>query len=203
MRRMSHANLSRISMKRSLVFAASVLAWAATGSGAFAQEVTARVVSVSPIVEQMPVTRNACQDEAVTVPGGKSGGGALIGGIAGGALGNAVGHGSGRAAATVLGALGGAIMGDRIEGASAQQTQYQQRCYPQASYENQTTAYNVIYELGGQRFSVQMPRDPGPTIQVRLTPLPPTSSYYPTPQRYPSAPAYPYPSNPHGPWEDD
>lgn len=45
-----------------------------------------------------------------------SGGGALAGGLIGGVLGNQVGHGSGRAAATLLGAVGGALVGNNVEG---------------------------------------------------------------------------------------
>jgi outer membrane lipoprotein SlyB len=44
-----------------------------------------------------------------------TGGGAVIGGLIGGVLGNQVGHGGGRAAATVLGAFGGAVVGNKIE----------------------------------------------------------------------------------------
>jgi len=44
-----------------------------------------------------------------------TGGGALLGGVLGGVLGNQVGQGSGRGAATVLGAFGGAWLGNHIE----------------------------------------------------------------------------------------
>lgn len=46
---------------------------------------------------------------------GTSGGGALAGGAVGGVLGNQIGHGSGRAAATALGIVGGALLGNAIE----------------------------------------------------------------------------------------
>ena len=41
--------------------------------------------------------------------------GAIIGGIAGGVLGNQIGGGSGRGALTILGAFGGALVGNHIE----------------------------------------------------------------------------------------
>ena len=46
---------------------------------------------------------------------GTSGGGAVAGGVLGGVVGNQFGHGSGRAAATALGVVGGALLGNSIE----------------------------------------------------------------------------------------
>lgn len=45
-----------------------------------------------------------------------TGGGAVAGGLVGGVVGNQFGHGSGRAAATALGIVGGALLGNVIEG---------------------------------------------------------------------------------------
>jgi outer membrane lipoprotein SlyB len=50
-----------------------------------------------------------------TNTGPTSGGGAVAGGVVGGVLGNQIGHGSGRAAATALGLVGGALLGNAIE----------------------------------------------------------------------------------------
>lgn len=44
-----------------------------------------------------------------------SGGGAIAGGVVGGVVGNQFGGGTGRAAATALGVLGGALLGNSIE----------------------------------------------------------------------------------------
>ncbi|WP_431275824.1 glycine zipper 2TM domain-containing protein [Variovorax ureilyticus] len=44
-----------------------------------------------------------------------TGGGAIAGGVVGGVLGNQIGHGNGRAAATALGLVGGALLGNSIE----------------------------------------------------------------------------------------
>lgn len=130
-----------------------------------------RVISATPVIEQVAVPRQVCTVEQVTVQPPKSGAGAVMGAIAGGAMGNAIGDGSGRTAATVLGLLGGAILGDRIEGAAAPQTQNVQRCTTQTFYESRTMAYNVVYEYAGKQYSVQMPNDPGPTIQLSVTPV--------------------------------
>ncbi|RZL88719.1 MAG: glycine zipper 2TM domain-containing protein [Variovorax sp.] len=46
---------------------------------------------------------------------GTSGGGAVAGGLLGGVVGNQIGHGNGRAAATAIGAIGGAFLGNSIE----------------------------------------------------------------------------------------
>jgi hypothetical protein len=86
-------------------------------------------------------------------------------------MGNAVGQGAGRAAATVLGVLGGAMVGDRVEGAPPSQIQNVQRCGTQTLYENRPVAYNVVYEFGGRQYSVQMPNDPGPSIPIQVSPV--------------------------------
>ncbi len=135
-----------------------------------AQEV-GRVISSTPIVQQVGQPRQVCSTEQVAVMQPKSGAGALIGAIAGGAMGNAVGSGGGKAAATMLGLMGGAIVGDRIEGAPQTQFQNVQNCSVQTFYENRTVAYNVVYEFSGKQYSVQMPNDPGPTIQLQISPV--------------------------------
>ena len=81
---------------------------------ALAQEL-GQVISSTPVTQQVGVPRQVCTTEQVAVQAPKSGAGALIGAIAGGAIGNAVGSGSGRAAATMLGVIGGSVVGDRVE----------------------------------------------------------------------------------------
>lgn len=135
-----------------------------------AQEV-GRVLSATPVMQQVAVPRQVCTTEQVEVQQQKSGAGAALGAIAGGAMGNAVGQGAGRAAATVLGVIGGAIVGDRVEGAPPSQMQNIQRCGTQTFYENRPVAYNVVYEFGGKQYAVQMPNDPGPSIQLQIAPV--------------------------------
>lgn len=150
------------------LFGLSTLGLAAQAQAA---EERARVISSTPVLEQVAVPREVCRDEVVTVEGRKSGAGALIGGIAGGAMGNAVGRGSGRAAATVIGVIGGAVLGDRIEGNDQPQTQTVRQCHTRTVYENQTMAYDVVYEYAGKRYSVQMDQDPGPYVRLNLSPV--------------------------------
>ena len=154
------------SPKRLLIL---TLAMAATGA-AFAEDV-GRVLSAQPIIQQVAVPRKVCSNQQVEVQQQKSGAGAAMGAIAGGAIGNSVGRGSGNAAATVLGIFGGAILGDRIEGAPASRVETVQSCATQNFYENRTVGYNVTYEFGGHHYSVQMPNDPGPTIRVQVSPV--------------------------------
>jgi uncharacterized protein YcfJ len=151
-------------MKKLLLLSAAMLSC----GFAAAQEV-GRVISSTPIVSQVGQPRNVCTTEQVTVQQQKSGAGALMGAIAGGAMGNAVGGGAGKAAATMIGIMGGAIVGDNIEGAPMARTQNVQRCNTQTFFENRTVAYNVVYEYAGKQYSVQMPNDPGPTVQLQIT----------------------------------
>ena len=149
---------------------AGVLALGATGV-VQAQEAQARVISSTPVIQQVAVPRQVCQDEQFTVPGQKSGAGAIMGGIAGGALGNAIGNGNGRAAATVIGLLGGAMLGNNIEGGSAPGVQTVRNCGTQTFYENQTVAYDVVYEFGDRQYRTQMQQDPGQFVRLNVTPV--------------------------------
>ncbi len=149
---------------------AGVLALGATGV-AQAQEAQARVISSTPVIQQVAVPRQVCQDEQFAVPGQKSGAGAIMGGIAGGALGNAIGNGNGRAAATVIGLLGGAMLGNNIEGSSPSGVQTVRNCGTQTFYENQTVAYDVVYEFGDRQFRTQMQQDPGPFVRLNVSPV--------------------------------
>lgn len=136
-----------------------------------------RVLSSTAIITQTQVPRQTCTTETVVQTGAvasKSGAGAVMGGVAGGVIGNAMGNGQGRAAATMLGILGGAILGNKVEGDNVQATntpQTVQRCTTQTFLESRTTGYNVVYEYAGKQYSVVMPNDPGPSIQLQIAPV--------------------------------
>lgn len=101
---------------------------------AFSQDV-GKVISATPIIQQVAVPRQVCSTQQVAVQQQKSGAGAVMGALAGGAVGNAVGgRGAGNAAATMLGFMGGAILGDRIEGDPPVQMQNVQSCAVQNFY---------------------------------------------------------------------
>ena len=135
-----------------------------------AQEV-GNVISRTAVYQQVSVPRQVCTQTQLNVPGQTSGAGAAMGAIAGGAIGNAIGKGDGRAIATMLGVIGGAIAGDKVEGPQASQTQTQQTCTTHQVYENRLTGYNVVYEFAGKQYNVQLPKDPGPTIKLQITPV--------------------------------
>ena len=167
-----HDLFTRITSKMSTMKKLVLLSVALAASGlSLAQQEQGRVISTTPIIQQVTVPRQVCSPEQVTTQQSKSGAGALMGAIAGGAMGNAVGGGNGKTAATMLGLIGGAVVGDSIEGAPQTQTQTVQRCRMQNFYENRTVAYNVAYEYAGRQYSVQMPYDPGPSIALQITPV--------------------------------
>jgi uncharacterized protein YcfJ len=152
-------------MKNTFLLLLGVLA-----ASAFAQE-TARVLASTAIVQQVAVPRQVCTQETVAVQAPKTGAGAVMGAIAGGVIGNQIGNGSGRAAATAVGLIGGAFVGDRIEGAPPTQTQQVQTCRNETVFENRVVGYQVTYEYAGKQYMVQMPQDPGPTLRVNVTPV--------------------------------
>jgi outer membrane lipoprotein SlyB len=97
----------------SLVASAAVLALTAACSSAPRHENVAEAPGRSTVAyAQYGVVRNI---ELVSTGGHASGGGAVLGGVIGAVLGNQVGSGSGRAAATGVGAVGGALIGNQIE----------------------------------------------------------------------------------------
>ena len=160
-------------MKPTSAFAFSVVCAAATAAfsmNTLAAEITGRVISSTPVVEQIAVPRQVCSGQTVTTEAPKSGAGFALGALAGGAAGNAIGNGSGRAVATFIGLVGGGLLGNQIEG-SRQQTQNVQQCSTQTFYENRATYYNVVYDYQGTQYTVQMPQDPGPFIKLQVTPV--------------------------------
>ena len=142
-------------------------------AGLAAAEDLGKVLSSTAIITQVGVPRQVCTTQAVPVQSQKSGAGAVMGALAGGAIGNSVGGGDGRAIATMIGLVGGALLGDKIEGAPAPQTQNVQSCSTQTFYENRTTGYNVVYEYAGKQYQVQMPNDPGPFVRLQIAPVVP------------------------------
>ena len=153
---------------KSALLAAAALA---CGAALAQQQEIGRVLSSTPIIQQVAVAREVCTIEQGQVQQPRSGAGAIMGAIAGGAMGNAVGDGGGRAAATIIGIIGGAILGDRVEHAGPPTQQPIRQCTTQHIYEPRTTAYSVVYEYAGKQYSVQLPYDPGPTIRLQITPV--------------------------------
>lgn len=167
---------------------------------ASAMDILAPVISSTPVVQQVAVPRQVCSNQAYIMPAPRSGAGALMGALAGGAAGNAIGDGGGRAAATMIGLVGGAMLGDRIE-AGAPQIQNLPQCATQTFYENRVSHYNVVYEYQRTRHTTQMLNDPGLYVRLQVTPVgamttAPQAYYQPAPmppayvQPMVAAPAY-------------
>lgn len=157
-------------MKRALVLSAAAAASGLFAVNASATDILARVISSTPVVQQVSVPRQICTIQPMVTQAPPSGAGAVMGALAGGAMGNAIGDGGGRALATVIGLVGGAMVGNNIEG-NRSQVQNVQQCGTQMSYENRTTHYNVVYEYADRQYTVQMPSDPGLYVRLQVTPV--------------------------------
>ena len=157
-------------MKQTLLLSALGLA----SFGTSAQGIVANVLSTTPVVQQVQVPRQVCNQPAPMLAPPTSGGGGLVGALVGGGIGSTIGHGSGNAAAIVAGTLLGAVVGNNVEAnnlqaqAAAQSMPY---CTTQMTLENRTVGYNVTYEYAGQQQTVQMPYDPGPTVRLQVSPV--------------------------------
>lgn len=149
----------------------------------------ARVINVTPQLEQVNVPRQECRTEYETLPRQpqreqeRSAGGAIIGGLAGGLLGSQVGGGNGKIAAAAVGAITGAIIGDRVDNDNNgnnnnSQERYESRqvrqCRNIDNWETRTAGYAVTYEYNNRTYTSVMPYDPGARIKlhVSLTPRP-------------------------------
>ena len=152
------------------IFALAVLSCAATT--AHTQEM-GRVLSATPVTQQVAVPQQVCGNETI-YSGGRptTGGGAVLGAIAGGAAGNAIGNGGGRAAATALGVIGGALLGNQIE-SGPPGYQNVRRCTTETYYDNRLVGYDVIYEYAGRRYTTRTQSDPGEWIPVTVQPAVP------------------------------
>ena len=175
-------------MKR---FITLLLVCSASLSAAVSAQEVGRVISSMPIIQQVAVPRQVCTQQQVATQPRKSGAGSAMGAIAGGVVGNAIGKGEGNALATAIGVIGGAILGDKIEGSPPAEVHNMQTCSTQNFYENRTVAYNVVYEFNGKQYNVQMPQDPGPTVRLQVTPMISSTQSAPPNVPYPAQNAIP------------
>lgn len=142
---------------------------ASVATVALAQE-QGRVLSVSPVTQQVAVPQQVCRDESVYTGQQTSGAGAVLGALAGGVVGNAIGHGGGRAAATAAGAIGGALLGNNAEASGQPQYQTVRNCTTQNFYQNRTVAYDVVYEYAGRNYTTRTNTPPGDWIALTVQP---------------------------------
>ena len=172
----------------------SVIAGLACGS-AVAQE-RARVLSAVPVMQQVAVPQQFCEDAQVTAAPRTNGTGAVIGAIIGGIAGNAMGqrghygprgryYESTRGPSTVVGALAGGVIGNVIERSNSQPGyETVRRCTNETVYENQTAGYDVTYEYAGRRYTTRMDHDPGQWMSVQVQPQGDYSSTGTAPGRF-------------------
>lgn len=150
----------------------------------------ARVINVTPQIEQINVPRQECHTEYETSQryyrhgerqAERGAGGSIIGGIAGGLLGSQIGNGNGRIAAAAAGALTGAIVGDRIENNgnnnySNEQPVYENRpvrqCRNVEHWETRNNGYTVTYEYNNRSYTTVMPYDPGARLRLHVSLVP-------------------------------
>lgn len=157
-----------------------VLATLATMAVAAQAQEQGRVLSATPVTQQVAVPRQVCGNETI-YSGARptTGAGAVLGAIAGGAAGNAVGGGSGRAAATGLGVFGGAVLGNQVE-SGRPGYQNVQRCTTETYYDNRVIGYDVVYEYAGRRYTTRTQSDPGQWIPLTVQPAVPGVPGYPS-----------------------
>src|SRR6218665_599920 len=87
-------------MKKTLIFPAVAII-----AGRSRAQEQGRVLSATPVVQQVGTPRQVCGNETLYSGHRPSGARAVMGETGGGAAGNAVGKGTGRAAATAIGVL--------------------------------------------------------------------------------------------------
>jgi uncharacterized protein YcfJ len=152
------------------------------------------VISSTPVTAQVGVPQQQCFDQQQAVQPRTSGGGALLGAVIGGVVGSRFGGGMGRAAATGVGVVAGAAVGDHVENSNTPvETTTVRNCTNTTAYENRVVGYDVVYEYNGQRYMSRMTQDPGQRIalNVNVTPEGNTVSTAPPPTVVQTVPVAP------------
>lgn len=162
---------------RAKLVALVVCSCSAVAAGAADFDDFARVVSVTPQVEQVNYPQQECYNEYVPVQRQQQRGvgGSILGGVAGGIIGNQVGGGNGRTVATAAGAIAGAIVGDRLENngnTGVVEHQQVRQCRTVDNWQSRTNGYAVTYEYRGHTYTSVMPYDPGERLRVRVSVTP-------------------------------
>ena len=133
---------------------------------------SARVVAVTPQVEQINHPRQECRTSYVQEQRqpSRNVGGSILGGLAGGVLGSQVGGGNGRAVAAAAGAITGAIVGDRMEDRDGYVVERPiQQCRRVDHWEARNNGYAVTYEYHGRNYTTVMPYDPGERVRLHVS----------------------------------
>lgn len=158
---------------RSVMVLALCAAAAATGAAQAADfDDSARVIAVTPQVEQFNHPRQECQTSYIQEQRqpSRNVGGSILGGLAGGLLGSQVGGGNGRTVAAAAGAITGAIVGDRMENRDGYVVERPvQQCRQVDHWESRNNGYAVTYEYHGRNYTTVMPYDPGERVRLHVS----------------------------------
>lgn len=198
---------------RTIAFAVAAALATASASALAGESFTdrARVLSVVPITERIPVSREQCWNDRVrsyeerrvtrTDTGAAIGPGTVLGAIVGGVAGHQVGSGRGNDAATAAGAVIGGLIGNQIDreqgrgGVPERVTEVErvpvernvERCRVVQEVREARVGYDVRYEYGGREFHTRMDRDPGRFLRLAVNIQPAEGeAIAPPPPRRPS-----------------
>ncbi|AGX87232.1 glycine zipper 2TM domain-containing protein [Candidatus Symbiobacter mobilis] len=147
-------------------------------TGCAAAQETGVVLSSTPIIETITVSREVCTTTEEWVARPKTGAGAAAGAVLGGVLAHATARGRDRATTTMLGVMGGAVLGDQLERTTTEPRSVQ-RCVLQPELEQRIVGYEVVYRYAGRRHTARLPQAPGATIALTVSP---TATLAPTPR---------------------
>jgi uncharacterized protein YcfJ len=135
----------------------------------------ARVISSTPVYEQVNEPRRECWTERVSYHERayrNDSGNALLGAIVGGLVGSTVGSGSGKVAAAAVGAATGAVIGDRWNDRdghyAATRGRPVEQCRLVDNYRQQIVGYDVVYRYQDKEFATRLPYDPGKWLEVNV-----------------------------------
>ena len=159
----------RQGIKNSLITLGIISAVTLTATQAQATE-WARVIDAVPVYKHVPVTQQVCTTQEVFVTPQKSGAGALMGAIAGGVIGSRFGKGGGNSAATAVGIIGGAMVGDRMEARPIGHNQLVRHCRNETTYQSVAAGYRVTYEYAGKHYEVRTSDHPGARVAIEIRP---------------------------------
>jgi len=153
----------------------------------------ARVLSVRPVHERIPVSREECWSDRVrgyedrrvtrTDTGAAVGPGTVLGAVIGGVVGHQFGNSSGgRDRGTAAGAIVGGLVGNQIDRDQGnvrpgeRVTEIErvpvernvERCRVVEEVREATLGFDVRYEYAGRQFTTRLPQDPGRNLRVRV-----------------------------------
>lgn len=176
-------------MKKPLAAALAFLCAASLPALAESFPDSARVMSVTPVYERIPVAREECWNDQVrgyeerritrSDTGAAIGPGTVLGAVVGGVVGHQLGHSSGgRDRGTAAGAIVGGLLGNQIDRQNTEPqtvevervpvTRDVERCRTVNEVREATVGYDVRYEYRGREFMTRTPRDPGRLLRVRV-----------------------------------